>query len=143
MADKTYQYYQDPQGRIIENSNTNGEWLIHGDDIPESAIVAKDAQDGTPLAATSWSSSATGGIYVRPQERNRHGFARLISNQRQIFYLDASGAILTSNTTGDDSWSQAVSILTDDSAAPNSIALAVSSGTDPTALNGIRVYYGT
>ena len=58
-----YQYYQDKDGRIIENQRTSGKWLIEGDDVPKSAIIATNAQSGSPIAATSWSSN--GVLFVR------------------------------------------------------------------------------
>lgn len=62
--------------------------------------------------------------------------------QRQIFYINEIGLVLTTNTTGANTWSTPYNCLPTDSAAPDSIALAVVSDTDENALNGIRVYYG-
>ena len=58
-----YVYYQDDQGRIIENQLADGKWAIEGSNIPQHAIVATDAQSGSPLAAISWDFS--GGQQVR------------------------------------------------------------------------------
>lgn len=58
-------YYQDPIGRIIENSYTNGEWtLVNSSKIDES-IVATDATPGSPLAAISYPEN--GEVAVRQQ----------------------------------------------------------------------------
>ena len=65
----TYQYYQDAQGRIIENQYTNDKWLINGNSVPSQAIITTDAQDGTPLAATSWSNN--GRLYVSGRAQRR------------------------------------------------------------------------
>lgn len=55
-----FQYYQDEQGRIIENRyDENGKWLIQGGNVPSYSIIGSDAQDGSPIAATSWLSSGT------------------------------------------------------------------------------------
>lgn len=63
-----------------------------------------------------------------------------------MFWLDGSGNVMTSNTTGTlQPWSLPYNILTNDTAAPNTIALAVCAGTaaENTGLDGIRVYYGS
>ena len=54
-----FQYYQDKQGRIIENQYNNGKWLIQGDSVPKSSIVGSDASGGSPIAATSYLLSGT------------------------------------------------------------------------------------
>lgn len=58
-----YQYYQDEQGRIVENEYSNGKWSVQGKDIPSNSIIGNDAQSGSPIAATSW--LASGILFVR------------------------------------------------------------------------------
>ncbi|KAK3691610.1 hypothetical protein LTR37_018565 [Vermiconidia calcicola] len=120
-----YQYYQDTQGRIIENQYSNGEWLLYGSDVPAYAIVATDVLGRSPLAATSWPSAQSGNVY------------------RQLFYLDTAHRVMMSQTTGSNSWSAALNVAPDDTAVAGSIALAVSSDTNRQGLNGIRVYYAS
>ena len=62
--------------------------------------------------------------------------------QRQVFYLDASGRIMSSNTTGINNWPTPYNILPSDSAMPGTKALAVCANTDNSGLNGLRVYFG-
>ena len=51
---------------------------------------------------------------------------------------------MATNTTQDNDWSESSSILTGDTAAPGTLALSASVGTQSKGgLNGIRVYYGS
>lgn len=52
-----YQYFQDSQGRIVENQYSNGQWSIQGDSVPSNAVIGTDAQSASPIAATSWTSN--------------------------------------------------------------------------------------
>ena len=59
-----YSYYQDPEGRIIENQLENGKWSIQGtQDPPDYAIVSTGAQLGSPISAISWNTGDD--LYVR------------------------------------------------------------------------------
>ena len=73
-----------------------------------------------------------------------HTLTNADCRQRQIFFLDDNGLVLTANTTT-NAWPEAYNILNDDSAAPNTRALAAYSIMEDDAnsnFNGIRVYYG-
>ena len=63
-----YSYYQEPQGRIVENLYQDGQWNVQGDNIPNNAVIATDAATGTPIAATSWSMNGVGPFYVSRQQ---------------------------------------------------------------------------
>lgn len=52
-----YIYYQDEQGRIIENQLIDGAWSVQNDDVPDNAIVAEGVRSGSPLATISWTSN--------------------------------------------------------------------------------------
>ncbi|KAK0267061.1 hypothetical protein LTR54_017106 [Friedmanniomyces endolithicus] len=88
-------------------------------------LVAGGAANGTPIAATSWFS-------------NGH-------TTRQVFFLDSSGNVTKSNTTGSQPWSTSYNVPTGDSVDPSTNALAVCSATAAQiiGLDGIRVYYGS
>ena len=58
-----YSYYQDPDGSIIENRLEGRAWSIQGSDYFDGAVVAHDAQQGSPLAAISW--NLGNNLYVR------------------------------------------------------------------------------
>lgn len=63
--------------------------------------------------------------------------------QRQVFYIDANGRIMSSNTTGANPWPPPYNILPDDSAMQGTKALAVCADTNAdSGLNGLRVYFG-
>jgi hypothetical protein len=64
--------------------------------------------------------------------------------QRQVFYVDDKGAVMTTNTTQGSTWTTPYNILINDYAAKDSIALAVVSDTKSygQGLGGVRVYYG-
>ena len=57
-----YSYYQDTQGRVVENQYVGGAWTIKGSSVLSNAVVATDANPGSPIAATSWTSN--GALFV-------------------------------------------------------------------------------
>jgi hypothetical protein len=71
-----------------------------------------------------------------------HSCVYLTSIQRQVFYLDENGRIMSSNTTGINNWPTPYNILPSDSAMPGTKGLAVCADTDSNGLNGLRVYFG-
>ncbi|KAK0858770.1 hypothetical protein LTR03_000195 [Friedmanniomyces endolithicus] len=117
-----YFYFQNVEGAIIEDAyNSTTMHVSSNSTLP----VAGGAANGTPIAATSWFS-------------NSH-------TTRQVFFLDSSGDVMTSNTTGSRPWSTPYNVLTGDSVEPSTNALAVCSATaaQNTGLDGIRVHYGS
>lgn len=118
-------YYQDPHGRIIENSYHSGTWSLADRTYINQSIVTTAATAGSPLAAISY-----------PLDGKHY---------RQIFFVTSTGATMTANSTEtipgtriSTSWSAATAI-THDIVAANSIGLAAcwSKG----VMNGIRVFY--
>lgn len=61
-----YSYYQDPSGRIIENQYTNGSWLVTNNQTAGNFVVATDAIQGSPLAATSYTNNGVTFVRVSP-----------------------------------------------------------------------------
>ncbi|KAK1075132.1 hypothetical protein LTR74_000538 [Friedmanniomyces endolithicus] len=121
-------YYQDAKGRIIENSYLNGSWTLETTSlIDESVVVSSDATQGSPLAAVSYTVGTL--------------------QYRQIFYIDGTGLVKTTNSTTVSanavatSWTAPYAIVTDHAATSETAGLAACS--DHIGMNGIRVYYGS
>lgn len=116
-------YFQDPQGRIIENSYLDGKWSLEDRANIDHSVVTTQAAYGSQLAAISY--PLDGKMY------------------RQVFFVTSTGAVMTANssTTSDGiatDWSISRSI-TNDRIDPKSIGLAAC--WSDKAMNGIRVFY--
>jgi hypothetical protein len=120
-------YYQDPDGRIIENSFLNSSWTLEDSSKINRSVVTTDATPGSPLAAISYTLNG--------------------QQIRQLFYFDGSGNVKTvnSSTTTTDSiatsWSAPYALSTDPASSSGTAGLAAC--VDHRGLNGIRVYYGS
>ncbi|KAK3113558.1 hypothetical protein LTR53_009043 [Teratosphaeriaceae sp. CCFEE 6253] len=120
-------YYQDPEGRVIENAYLGGSWTLQDESLVNQSVVTMDATPGSPLAALSYTQGSL--------------------QYRQVFYLDASGLVKTTNSTTVDtnaiatSWSVPYAITTDPASTSGTAGLAACS--DDLGMNGIRVYYGS
>lgn len=115
-------YYQEPGGRIIENSYFDGRWTLDDHALVDGSVVTSDADAASPLAAVSY-------------QRDGRNF-------RQVFYITALGEVMsTYSTTASNniatSWSDSEKII-DDPALAGSPALAACTGA---GLDGIFVYY--
>ena len=116
-------YYQDPQGRVIENSYLNG-WSLNESNV-DASVVTANATNASPLSAISY-------LW------NGHTY-------RQLFFINPSGVVMTTSslTTLDGiatAWSVPIS-LPGEAAPANSIALAACF--DHTLIKGVRLYYGS
>jgi len=95
--------------------------------IDESVVVSSDATQGSPLAAVSYTIGSL--------------------QYRQIFYIDGTGLVKTTNSTTVSanavatSWTTPYAIVTDHAATSETAGLAACS--DHIGMNGIRVYYGS
>jgi len=120
-------YFQDPDGRILENAYFNDSWTLEDTTLLDASVVTDDATLGSPLAAIAY---ALNGLQYR-----------------QLFYLDASGLLKTMNSTTTDSkgiatsWSTGYAIT--ENAASTSGTAGLAACTDNLAMKGIRVYYGS
>ncbi|KAK5163738.1 uncharacterized protein LTR77_010411 [Saxophila tyrrhenica] len=118
-------YFQDPSGRILENSYKSSTWSLSEHSQINSSVVTTAATPGSPLAAISYDYD------------NQH--------YRQIFFVTDTGNIMTTNSTENisdtstaTSWS-AAHVIHRDTVAPNSIGLAACASEE--LMNGIRVFY--
>lgn len=116
-GDTVYQYFQNPEGNILENSYAHGAWTLDDNSDNSDALVSRAAAAGSPLAATSYSFNG--------------------ENYRQVFYITSTGEITTINRTESRSWDTPI-VITDDAAYSGSIALAACSN----PVQGIQVFYG-
>lgn len=115
-------YYQDSEGRIIENSYINRKWTLQDQKTIDEAVVTKEATLGSPLAAISYMNNGKA--------------------WRQVFFITAGGLIKStmSSETSDGiakSWSNPTKITTNRS-KPAAIGLAACTTSD---MNGISVFY--
>lgn len=120
-------YYQDPDGRVIENSYLNGSWTLDNSTNINNSVVTTQTAAGSPLAAISYVNNGL--------------------TYRQVFFLDSTGTVRSTNssTTSNNiatSWGAPIAIATD-TASPNSIGLAACTDSRKTGMGGIRVYYGS
>lgn len=118
-GDIMYQYFQAPNGSILENSYSNGQWSLQGT-TGTNALVTTRAGPASPLAAILY--PFAGQTY------------------RQVFYLNDVGQVATTNRTQDGRWSTSTTI-TSEVVTPNSIALAACWNDND--LYGFRVYYAS
>lgn len=123
--DRLLTYFQDPEGRILENSYKHSIWTLSDRTNLNLSVVTTAATAGSPLAALSYSYNNL--------------------NYRQIFFVTPTGTIMTANSTATisgtsiaTSWSAARAISTD-IVAPNSIGLAACVSEE--LMGGIRVFY--
>ncbi|TKA75692.1 hypothetical protein B0A55_03181 [Friedmanniomyces simplex] len=121
-------YYQDANGRIIENSYLNESWTLEDSSLIDQSMVTNDATRGSPLAAVSYTLNGL--------------------QYRQVFYIDGTGLVKTTNsTTVNDtnaiatSWTTPYAITNDPASTSGTAGLAACS--DHVGMNGIRVYYGS
>lgn len=120
-------YYQDPEGRIIENSYLKASgWTLEDHNNINSSVVTTAATPGSPLAAVS---------YVFQGDTYRH-----------IFFLDGAGNLKETNSstyngTIATEWSTPSIVSTD--ASSSSLTVGLAACADHNNLNGIRVYYGS
>ena len=114
-----YQYFQNPNGDILENSYVHGAWTLDDNSDNSDALVTRGAGAGSPIAATSYSFQG--------------------ENYRQVFYITSTGVVTTINRTESRSWGSST-VITGDAASSGSIALAACSSS--VGVDGIRVYYG-
>ena len=119
-------YYQDPDGRVIENAYLDNKWTLEDSSLIDKSVVTEDATQGSPLAAISYS---VGG-----------------QQYRQLFFLDASGYVNTINSTTTDSnaisttWSAPYPITTDAASTSGTAGLAACVDVN-TGMRGIRVRF--
>ena len=107
-------YFQDPDGRIIENSYLNDTWTLSDSSKINQSVVATGATPRSPLAAISYSWNS--------------------QTYRQVFYIDSSGLCQTTNSTTTDgeiatSWSTPYPIY--DYAASASATAGLAACVDP------------
>ena len=112
-------YFQDPDGRIIENSYLDGAWKVNAANVNNS-VVTDQATPGSPLAAVSYPLNG--------------------QNYRQLFFFNDVGNVMTTNTSATGTWSAPVAITTD-VVSPSAVGLAAC--WEKEGMNGIRVYYGS
>ncbi|KAK5697193.1 hypothetical protein LTR97_007328 [Elasticomyces elasticus] len=124
---RLYMYYQDQDGRIIENTYYNDSWTLEDSSLLDKSVVTTDATARSPLAAVSYALNDV--------------------QYRQIFYIDGSGLVKTTNSTNFDanaiatSWSTPYAITDDPASTSGTAGLAACS--DHIGMNGVRVYYGS
>lgn len=118
-------YFQDPSGRILENSFHDNTWTLSNISYINSSVVTTSAAQGSPLAAVSY--DLNGLTY------------------RQVFFTIDTGQIMSTNSTKTlpgtniaTEWSPGQAI-SQDAVAPSSIGLAACVSND--FLDGVRVYY--
>ena len=117
-------YFQDPDGRILENSYMDGTWTLEDRANEDLSVVTTQAAYGSQLAAISY--RYDGKTY------------------RQVFFTTSTGATLSANSTETmaggiaTNWSVARPI-TDDKVDPKGVGLAACWSTE--AMNGIRAFY--
>lgn len=116
-------YFQDPNGRILENSYIDGTWTLENEANIDLSVVTTQAAYGSQLAAISYQYDSK--IY------------------RQIFFITSTGAIMTANSTETTAgiatnWSVARSI-TNDIVDPNGLGLTACWSN--LLMNGIRAFY--
>jgi hypothetical protein len=120
-------YYQDPAGRIIENSYAKSQWTLINRSLINSSVVTTAATPGSPLAAISYPCDGT---YCR-----------------QVFFVSSTGLIMTATsketivgTSISKSWSASTAISLH-TIATGGIGLAACWSAD--LFNGIRVFYAS
>ena len=116
-------YYQDPDGRIIENSYMDGTWTLETPANANLSVVTTQAALGSQLAAISY---PYGG-----------------KTYRQVFFVTSTGGILTAISTETTDgiatkWGPGISI-TNDRIDPKGIGLAACWSNK--TMNGIRAFY--
>ena len=78
-AGRLLTYFQDPAGRIVENSYLDGTWSLEDRNNINNSIVTTQATAGSPLAAISY----------------KHGG----KTYRQVFFITPTGGIMTTNSS--------------------------------------------
>lgn len=115
-----YQYFQNADGSIVENSYKGGGWsLSAGDENSDDVLVTNGAGSSSPFAAVAYT-------YKGDQ-------------YRQVFYVTSTGELHTINRTDSRSWGSST-MITHDAASSGGIGLAACAS--EVGLDGIRVYYG-
>lgn len=116
-------YFQDPDGRILENSYLDGTWTLANRANADVSVVTTQAAYGSQLAAISYQYDDKA--------------------YRQICFVTSTGAIMTVNSTETTAgiatnWGTEQPI-TDDRLDPKGIGLAACWSDQ--AMNGIRAFY--
>ncbi|KAK6396799.1 hypothetical protein LTR65_008697 [Meristemomyces frigidus] len=123
---RLFAYYQDLDGRIIENSYFGGSWTLEDRSKVNESVVTTNATAGSALAAVSYTLNS--------------------SIVRQLFFIDAYGMLRTTNSSMTPGtvaleWSTPVAVSSDIVSADSTVGLAAC--VDHNGMSGIRVYYGS
>lgn len=119
---RQFGYYQDDEGSIVEAEIKDGSWQSPDGESTAQSIVAKSVEQGSPLAALSWS--------------------WLGADYRLVFFIDSVGRLTASNRTTVGGWSSPSTILTDDEVVSGSIGIEAYVVPGWMGQNALRVYYG-